>query len=143
MQDAVVLLKTMGKTFRMMSVMIQQRMHQAGVHLSREQAMILKWLAENDGIIQNELAWITDRDKTTLTRILAKLENADYLERRSCTKDKRAKRVFITSEGEKIATQVEHVLSGVASDFLEKIPKENKSITVDTLHIIQNQLANE
>lgn len=143
MQDAVILLKTMGKTFRMMSVMIQQRMHQAGIHLSREQAMILKWLSDNNGIIQNELAWITDRDKTTLTRILAKLESADYLERKSCAKDKRAKRVFITAEGKKIATQVEHVLAGVASDFLEKIPNENKSITVDTLHIIQNQLANE
>ena len=52
-----------------------------------------------DGIPQNDLAFITDRDKTSLTRLISTMERKGLLNRKTCESDKRVNNVFITQKG--------------------------------------------
>ncbi|MFT6014229.1 MAG: DNA-binding MarR family transcriptional regulator [Chitinophagales bacterium] len=70
-----------------------------GLTLSREQMIILAHLQEKDGLVQNDLAFITSRDKTSLTRIINNMEKKGLLKRVRCENDQRRNKIFITTAG--------------------------------------------
>jgi DNA-binding MarR family transcriptional regulator len=69
------------------------------VHLSKEQAIVLKRLCDKDGQPQNDLTIVTSRDKTSLTRLLAKMESKELIKRQQSDVDKRVNLVYITNKG--------------------------------------------
>ena len=71
----------------------------AGISLSKHQIILLRILSMEDGIPQNDLAFITDRDKTSLTRLISTMERKGLLNRKTCETDKRVNNVFITQKG--------------------------------------------
>ncbi len=71
----------------------------AGISLSKHQIILLRILSMEDGIPQNDLAFITDRDKTSLTRLISTMECKGLLNRKTCETDKRVNNVFITQKG--------------------------------------------
>ena len=71
----------------------------AGISLSKHQIILLRILSMEDGIPQNDLAFITDRDKTSLTRLISTMERKGLLKRKTCETDKRVNNVFITQKG--------------------------------------------
>ena len=71
----------------------------AGISLSKHQIILLRILSREDGIPQNDLAFITDRDKTSLTRLISTMERKGLLNRKTCETDKRVNNVFITQKG--------------------------------------------
>ena len=74
------------------------------------------------GSTQNEIAEI-DIDKATAAKGLAKLEQAGYLRRVPDQRDRRVRRMFLTTEGEAVIPKIEATLRKVtkvcASDLSE------------------------
>ena len=95
--------KSVGRWIGSTSKMVDNFLHEAfqceGLDLSKEQMIVLKKLHENDGLIQNELAYLTLRDKSSLARLLAKMERKNYISREQDDFDKRVNRVFLTETG--------------------------------------------
>jgi len=93
----------------------------ARIGLNISQTIALRWLAEQDGRPQSDLALITNRDKTTLTRLLATMEKKDLITRRKCEEDRRVNRVYLTDHGRSLIHSalpivheiVDHALAGV------------------------------
>lgn len=77
-----------------------------GVNISFEQWMILSVLYNQPGMIQSDLATITQKDKTNVTRMLDVLERNQYIERRPSEADRRSIQVSLSAQGEAIVSQL-------------------------------------
>lgn len=69
----------------------------------REQSRLLRLIAENDGIIQRDLAEEMDVRPSSMTEMLIKMEQIGYISRRQDEKDQRIMHIFLTEEGKKAA----------------------------------------
>jgi DNA-binding MarR family transcriptional regulator len=97
--DQQSLIHMMGKLMKEIKGIINQELSKEGINLSKEQVIVLKKLVEQDGRPQNDLAVVTSRDKTSLSRLLATMENKDLITRKQSHYDKRINLVFITHLG--------------------------------------------
>ena len=63
-----------GKTTKIVDYYLHEALQQHGLDLTKEQMIVLKKLHQKDGLNQNELASLTWRDKSSLARLLTKME---------------------------------------------------------------------
>ncbi|GMA61714.1 MarR family transcriptional regulator [Alicyclobacillus fastidiosus] len=77
--------------------------------VTTEQWVVLLTLARHEGITQTQLADLTKKDKTTITRILDSLERKALVERRKDAGDRRAIQAFVTDEGKRLANELADV----------------------------------
>ena len=85
---------------RLMRVNYDRRMSELG--LTRSQWWVLTHLYFNEGISQTELSGILEVERATLGRLLDRLEDKGWVERRPDPSDRRLKRVFLTGEVEEL-----------------------------------------
>lgn len=130
-------LSQVGKQY---SALITSTFKEHGLNLSREQMIILKHLSGNEGLIQNDLAFITNRDKTTLTRIINGMEKKGLLNRKSCPHDSRRNRIFITKKGQEQYNQGFPLVRRIADAMENNLDKEEILATIETLKKVSNNL---
>lgn len=70
------------------------------------QPKVLEHLASHDGCTQRDIARACVMDKSTVTSVLARMEEAGLVERMPKPGDKRAAAVFLTEHGRTAASQV-------------------------------------
>ena len=93
------LMPWIGRIAKMFGSINQDVFKHKGVGINKEQLLILKHLIHKDGLVQNDLAHITEKDKTTLTRLINKMEEKSLLKRVQSEEDNRCNRIFITDLG--------------------------------------------
>ena len=71
----------------------------SGLDITPEQWVVLFRLHERQGLTQSELGDRTVKDKTTITRILDRLEDKRLVERRRDAQDRRTRRLHLTETG--------------------------------------------
>jgi DNA-binding MarR family transcriptional regulator len=79
--------------------LLTKMLHKEGFDLTFEQLILLKIINANEGVSQQELASIMNKDKTSITRAISILENHHKVVRISSRDDKRKKGLFLTKEG--------------------------------------------
>ena len=85
-----------GKTSKLMNIFISEVFHKNNIQVTKEQWIVLKILYEdNDGLIQNDLAFITNRNKATLTRLINVMEKNNLVARIPAKDDSRKKIIYI------------------------------------------------
>ena len=78
---------------------IQEKIKENGVNLTFEMLEVLSCLWRRDGIIQQEIADYTLRDKSSLTYLLDNLVKRKLVSRVEDENDRRNKLIFLTQEG--------------------------------------------
>jgi len=91
--------------------MIQRDLETIGV--GSGQHFFLYLVQRHPGITQNEVSRITDIDKATAAKGLAKLEQRGYLRRIPDRDDRRIRRLYLSEEGEAVMPQIEATLRRV------------------------------
>ena len=69
--------------------------HATGLGFTIEQCRVLAHLARNEGVSQARLAVLTDTDPMTLGRVLGRMEEAGFVERRVDPNDARAHCLYL------------------------------------------------
>ncbi len=132
-------LYTIDKCFRSYHQFAQKNVRKAGFKITIDQWLILKNVAENPDITQNDLGKLVFKDKASITRIIQLLVNARYLTRESNPEDKRRLNLTLTSSGVKIMSDVEKIAFQNRSTALKDVDlnlmQEMKSVLQQ---IIQN-----
>ncbi|AZQ60326.1 MarR family transcriptional regulator [Maribacter sp. MJ134] len=128
----------LGRTVKMVDYHLQEAFDRHGLDMTKEQMVILKKLHEQDGINQNELASLTYRDKSSLARLISKMESKKYIRRVQSKEDKRNNEIFITEEGLKILAETRPVIQEVIDVMEQGINKEDKALIINTLKKVQN-----
>lgn len=119
-----------------MDYYIRDNMKSHGISLSKEQFIVLKHLDDKDGRIQNDLAFITNRSKTALTRLIQTMEKKGYVSRSVSEKDMRINHVYLTALGKEtwaksypLFLEVIHELQkGISNEDLENAKNVMKQI---------------
>ncbi len=134
-----------GKTSKIVDYYLHDLLNQFGLDMSKEQVITLKMLHENegDGLNQNDLAFLTSRDKSSLARLLSKMERKKYILRKQHKVDKRINQVFLTDEGRAVFKQSKIVLKKLMCTMEKNISEAEKKQLIGILKKVQFNLQQE
>ena len=127
------LLPWLGRAMKSFDFHLADELANAGIALSKHQIILLRILSLQDGIPQNDLAFITDRDKTSLTRLISTMERKGLLKRKTCELDKRVNNVFITQKGLKETKNAFPVIINEIDNIQHKLDTEEIETTIKVL----------
>ena len=105
----------------------------------------MKWLAlaildRKDGISQSELAEKMDIERSSVGRLLDRMEQRGFIRRVPDAQDRRFIRVFITDEGRPLLEELEKVSSEVKAIAISGLSTKELDDLANTLLIMKNNL---
>ncbi|MCE2613117.1 MarR family transcriptional regulator [Flavobacteriaceae bacterium D16] len=130
-----------GRTSKMVDYYIQEALEKHGLDLTKEQMVVLKKVNDQDGLNQNELAFLTYRDKSSLARLLAKMEKKGYLYRQQNSDDKRINEVFLTPMGRDIFQECKVVIKHIIETMERNIDESEIQQMIRVLKKVQQNFA--
>ena len=128
----------LGKTVKILEYYLQERFNKHNLDLTKEQMIVLKRLHDKDGLSQNELAFLTLRNKSSLTRLLSKMEKKNYIIRKQCKEDKRINHVFLTEFGKNTFVKTKPAIKEMIEIMEQNISDSEKQQMIKTLKKIQH-----
>ncbi|MEC0092174.1 MarR family winged helix-turn-helix transcriptional regulator [Paenibacillus macquariensis] len=81
------------------------------LQLAPEQYLVIALLLKKEGISQNDIANTLKKDKSSITRMLASLEQKGFIKRTGSAIDRRAVQVYLTDEGRALSDEVDRISS--------------------------------
>lgn len=134
-------LSWVGKIHYDFGFIVQKAFRENGLDLSKEQWSVLKRLKINDGQPQNDLAFITHRDKTSMTRLVNTMENKDLVVRKIDENDKRVNRIFLTNHGKKVIKKVEPIMFDLVPEVQENLSEKEIEVLITALKKMKLKMA--
>lgn len=135
-----VMMPWIGKTMKHIDIYLNAKLSESGISLTRQQVILLKTLMHEGPLKQNDLAFVTDRDKTSLTRLLSTLEKKNLVARISSSEDKRANLVHLTKNGEKVLNETVPVLLTIVRELQKGIPNDDCETVIRVMKQIQENI---
>ena len=131
----------LGKTSKLMDICIASVLNDNNLSITKEQWIVLKILNENqDGIIQNSLAILTERNKATLTRLIDGMEKNNLVVRIPSKEDSRKKLIYSTKTGTSIFNQSKPFMLDRLKQIEEGISEKEKEQLIITMKKLQNNI---
>ena len=125
------ILPSLGKTVKLLDLHVEDKLHDAGIPLTKLQLVSLRIISLNNEQPQSNLAEFLGRDKTTLTRNINTLEKKNLVIRTPSQKDKRIKLVSISPLGleflEKALPILQSIIKEIETDISEKEHQQFKN----------------
>lgn len=109
--------------------------HREGYY--REQSRLLLLIAENDGVIQRDLAEEMDVRPSSMTEMLAKMEHLGLIHREQDERDQRVMHIFLTEQGKNAAEDsrkanaqmTEKLFESLTSDEIDEMLRLTDKLT--------------
>jgi DNA-binding MarR family transcriptional regulator len=127
------------------------RLHHKRAHVLLEelglyhgQPRLLYVLWREEGLTQSQLATRVNVRPATMTKMLQRMAEAGFVERRRDSRDQRVVRVYLSEEGHAVREQVRQVWEQMENEVLEGFqPKERDQLHGFLLRIRENLRARE
>lgn len=116
---------------RLMRVAFDRRGKELG--LTRSQWWVLTGLYAKEGVTQSELAQFVELEKATLGRLLDRLEEKQWVERRPDPDDRRIKRVYLTDKVQGLMLALRSIAAEIRQDALKGLDRDEQEAFVDIL----------
>ncbi len=139
-QTSISLLPWLGKTAKFVDIYVHDYMKAQSIDLSKEQFIVLKYLNDKDGLIQNDLAFITNRSKTALTRLIQTMEKKNLVFRQSSPSDLRVNHVYLTDHGRETWEKAYPHFIWIDKELQKGISQEALQTVRETMEKIQENL---
>jgi len=110
-----------GKAYQQISQEAKRRLAPFGV--TPPQYALLKVLWERDGQSGAELGERLVFDSATMTGLIDRLAQADFVERRADPADRRVNRVFLTERGRALRRPLDREMDAMNADFLGRFSR--------------------
>lgn len=98
----------------------------AALNITPVQALVLGFLADEDGITSSELGKRTELDSATMTGLLDRLEIAGLIERQGNPADRRSIHVHLTHQGRTLAGEAVRSIVEANREFLDILTKREQ-----------------
>ena len=122
-----------GRSMKTIDYYIMDRFAQNDIELTKVQWLLLKRLSYLNGESQHNLAFLTNRDKASLTRLLTTMEKKNLVARIPSKVDQRVNQIFITSRGEKILKRAQPVIDDIIEDMQKGISAAERKTVIAVL----------
>ena len=113
-----------------------------GLGLTRSQWWVLTMLYAKEGVTQSELADFMDLEKPTLGRLLDRMQEKHWIERRPDSLDRRVNRLYLTEKVQELMRALRKTAADVRKDALGDLSQVDRENFIDTLIKIKNNLSN-
>lgn len=130
------LIPSIGKTAKMMGIYLGRSLQQSQIDLTSKQWVLLKILHRQDGIPQNDLAVITERNKASLVRLIHNMERKGLVTRIQDPSDKRINRIFLTKRGKQIYQKTLPTIRSAFHEMQSGISRDE----IDTVNSILDRI---
>ena len=111
-----------------------------GRRTTRAQWIVLYQLRQQEGLSQVDLADVLELQPISLVRLLDRLVEHGFLERRHDPRDRRANRLFLTASGRQLVDDLDSLRDSIASDVLQDIPAKAIETSLETLIDIKERI---
>jgi DNA-binding MarR family transcriptional regulator len=126
-------------TARLMRRDFERRSRSSG--LTRAQWAVLAYLARSEGSSQAALAEMLDIEPITLVRLLDRLEEAGWVERRADPDDRRVRRLFLTETARPLMDQFQEIAAATREAALFGLSEEERRQVTDLLMKVRSNLS--
>jgi len=107
--------------------------------LSRSQWQVLFYLSRREGTNQSGLAEILEIENITLGRLIDRLEEAGWVERRPDPNDRRARLLFMTPKVAPVMERMRALAELTRNEALDGLPTGQRELLIDMLtHVRAN-----
>ena len=137
------LMPWIGKSMKKIDYFIVDRFSEKGIKLTKVQWLLLKRLKDMNGESQHNLAFLTNRDKASLARMLNTMEKKNMVARIPSESDQRINRIYITSYGEKILKRAQPVVKEMIEEMQAGITEEERLLAIKVLKKLMNNIQSE
>ena len=108
--------------------------------LTRAQWNVLAMLSHQDGVTQSELADTCEYGLVALGKLLDRLEDKNWIERRSDPKDRRVNKVHLTARAEGVTGLMKNVAGEMADGLLAGLSERETDRFIASLNILKTNL---
>ncbi|WP_010133907.1 MarR family winged helix-turn-helix transcriptional regulator [Ochrovirga pacifica] len=137
------LIPWLGKTMKLIDHSIEDLFVEKNIDLTKAQFVLLRNIEKHEGLSQQELAFFVNRNKSTLTRMLATLEKKQFITKTYSKEDKRKFKVQITSEGKASLAKAYPYLTKFVKRLEQGISNQEKKQFTYLLNKIQDNVIGE
>lgn len=118
--------------------------HMKELGLTQAQGRVLAALKRQDGLTQTEIADMLDMERAPLGRLVDRLEEAGFVERRPDAADRRVRRVYLRPRSRAVTARMEAMGPAIFDAALEGVSRaELEAVTAVLLRIKANLMAQE
>lgn len=129
-----------GHTSKLVDYYIAECFAKEGIELTKAQMILLKRLKEGNGIAQHDLAFLTNRDKASLARLLNTMEKKNLLARIPSENDHRINLIYITKHGEIILKKAWPIMQEIFEKIHRGISEAKITQIIEVIQKIQHNL---
>lgn len=116
---------------------VKETLARLGLDLTAEEALLVFTLHQTTSLRIGELAEITIRDTTTLTRLIEGLERKNCVKREPDPDDRRAVRVRLLAEGKRLFHVFHPELNRLRERIMEGVSEKEQAALLRSLRKIQ------
>ncbi|KJC51636.1 MarR family transcriptional regulator [Bradyrhizobium sp. LTSP885] len=131
---------TLGEVFRLIRVYADKEASRYGI--TRAQWAVLSKVERSEGMKQTELAELLEMQPITLTRLIDKLSNAGWIERRSDQTDRRVNRLYLKKAARPLLGKLAGLRSELTATALEGISPADAHRLLTQLDQIKENVRN-
>ncbi len=125
-----------GKVSTAIGRKLQYNFQQSGIALTPAQWTVLLYLAEGDGVSQQQLCRATYKDKPAMTRLLKNMEANGYVRRFTDEGDSRTNKVYLTAAGRFVKQKAQKVADNTLRKALRGLGQEELAVSQEVLRRI-------
>jgi DNA-binding MarR family transcriptional regulator len=127
------MLPWMGKASKAIDYFLADKLKDNGIELTKVQLVLLKKLWEMDGQPQNNLAFLTNRDKASLARLITTMEKKTLVARIPSKSDHRINHIYITKHGLDILKKAAPIMIEAIGQIQKDIPEKDIKVVIETM----------
>lgn len=108
--------------------------------VTRSQWWVLAYLSRHDGMIQSDLANVLELGKAALGGLVDRLVASGLVERRADENDRRAKRVYLSTKGARLISEMRLMSHEMSERILEGLDLPARQALADMLQQVKRNL---
>jgi DNA-binding MarR family transcriptional regulator len=135
--------RSLGFLIHDVSRLLRKRFDRRAQHvgLTRAQWAVIAHLVRNEGVNQSTLADLVDVQKITLARLVDRLEQDGWVERRPDPGDRRANRLYLTAKVAPMWGRMRELAGEIFDEALEGLSPAERDGLIDRLMAVKRNLA--
>lgn len=123
---------------RLQRTVFDRRVRKLG--FTRTQWLVLRKLGEQPGVSQSELAEMLEVERASAGRLIDKLEENGWLERRADIDDRRINRIYLTEKGRSVHGIIGPIAEAMVEEELSDLTKQEREVLTDLLLNVKQRL---
>lgn len=123
---------------RLQRTVFDRRVRKLG--FTRTQWLVLRRLGEQPGVSQSELADMLEVERATAGRLIDKLEENGWIERRADDDDRRINRIYLTKKGRSVHGIIGPIAEAMVEEELSDLSKKEREVLTDLLLNVKGRL---